>query len=97
MKPQFEDSRNDMRVDDHTGRPSTSRAGMNATARDKKLILENKSSTWETASTTTTRKKKLLFAKGFKSNSPVSTGAEFINSCQNEKIYISMLGFYVEN
>ena len=83
MMPLYENSRKDIRVCDHTGRTSTSMTGMNA-ARAKKLILGNKSNTRYMASTTKTRKQKWLFAIAFKSKRPVSTAAEFINSCQNE-------------
>ena len=66
------------------GRPSTSMTDMN-TARTKRLNLENKSNTWEIASTTKTRKQKWLFAMGFKRKSPVSTAAEFIDLCKIRK------------
>jgi len=67
---QYENGRKDIRVDGHTGRPSTSVTNIN-TARKKKLIVGNKSSTWEIASTTKTRKQKWLFTTGFKSKMSV--------------------------
>jgi hypothetical protein len=68
-------------ADEHTGGPNTSMTDMN-TARTKRLILENRSNTWEIASTTKTRKQKWLFATDFKRKSPKSIAAEFIDLCK---------------
>jgi hypothetical protein len=54
MMPHFENGRKDIRVDEDTGRLSTSMTDMNA-AQEKKLIVENRSNTWEIASATKTR------------------------------------------
>jgi hypothetical protein len=57
MMPQYKNGRKDIRVDDHTGRPSILLTDMNVT-RAKKLTLENKSNTREIASITKKRKHK---------------------------------------
>ena len=92
---QYENCRKDVRVDGHTSRPRTSMTDMNA-ARTKKLVLENKSNTWEIASAVKTRKQKWLFAIGFKSKSRVSPAPEFINSRQKEKNILVCSGFILK-
>jgi hypothetical protein len=69
MMQEYKNGRKDIRVDDHTGRPSTLLTDMNAT-RAKKLTLENKSNTWEIASITKKEEAEIAIRDWFQKQEP---------------------------